>query len=101
METVEREESLLQWEEIRNKENVVRREEQQKELLKEERQKELRAYLAQKEQKRLQQQQLLEWHAQLKSQAVFSLSVSPADQAKQAKKTKAFAPLPPIKKLSD
>lgn len=69
LDAVEKEKQLLQWEEGRNRENQTRREETQRLMKREERQRELLAYRAQQEHKRLQHQQLMDWHAQLKSQA--------------------------------
>ena len=68
LDTVEREKQLLQWEEVRSREQQTRREDAQRQTKREERQRELLAYRAQQEQKKLQHQQLMDWHAQLKVQ---------------------------------
>jgi hypothetical protein len=74
LETVEREKQLSQWEDGRNREKQTRREETQRLMKREERQRELLAYRAQQEHKRLQHQQLMDWHAQLKSQMMAATS---------------------------
>lgn len=72
LDTAEREKQLSQWEDGRNREQQTRREEAQRQMKREERQRELLSYRAQQEQKRLQHQQLMDWHSQLKIQMAAS-----------------------------